>query len=99
MGPTSMPRPVNDCKMPFMRASFYSGKTIITILDAVDSKRRLGYLRSSNGSLTGAVEAAEAEALQEATHEGGYGVGGRPLNEVKHAKNQHRDTFAETADN
>jgi len=31
----SIPSPVNDCKMPFIRANFVSGKTIMTIFDAV----------------------------------------------------------------
>ena len=42
IGPISMPRPVKDCRIPFILANFSSGKTIITIFEAKERAKQEG---------------------------------------------------------
>ena len=39
IGPVSIPKPVNVCKMPFILASFCSGNAFISILEATDKRQ------------------------------------------------------------
>ena len=110
MGPTSIPSPVKDCRMPFIRASFCSGKTIITILHAsitamkdkqvswLDEIARKGSQEIAFRKLTGAIEAAKAETFKETAKKRANCIGDWVLNEVKDAENQHREALTDASD-